>query len=35
MTEIRQEFIEQAKMIARNSEILPGGVDELAAKLQH
>lgn len=35
MTEIRQEFIEQAKMIARNSEILPGGVEELAAKFQH
>lgn len=35
MTEIRQEFIEQAKMIARNSEILPGGIEELAAKFQH
>lgn len=35
MTEIRQEFIEQAMMIARNSEILPGGVEELAAKFQH
>ena len=35
MTEIRQEFIEQAMMIARNSGILPGGVEELAAKFQH
>ncbi len=35
MTEIRQEFIEQAKMIARNSEILPGGIEELAAKFQY
>lgn len=35
MTEIREEFINQAKHIARNAEILPGGVEELAVKLQH
>jgi len=35
MTEIRQEFIEQAEKLARNTEILPGGIEELAAKLQH
>ena len=35
MTEIREEFIEQAKFIARNAEVLPGGVEELAVKLQH
>ena len=34
-TEIRQEFIDQAMYIARNAEVLPGGVEELAAKLQH
>ena len=34
-TEIRQEFIQQAMYIARNAEVLPGGVEELAAKLQH
>ena len=33
--EIRQEFIEQAKHLARNAEVLPGGIEELAAKLQH
>lgn len=31
---IKQEFIEQAKKIARSSEVLPGGVNELAIKLQ-
>ena len=35
MTEIREEFIEQAKYIARNAEVLPGGIEELAAKLQY
>ena len=35
MVEIREEFIEQAKFIARNAEILPGGIEELAVKLQH
>lgn len=35
MVEIREEFIEQAKFISRNAEILPGGIEELAVKLQH
>ena len=39
MTEIRQEFIQQAIQLTRNAEVLPGGanggVTELAAKLQH
>ncbi len=35
MTEIREEFINQAKHIARNAEVLPGGLEELATKLQH
>ncbi len=35
MTEIRQEFIEQAKHLTRNAEVLPNGFEELAAKLQH
>jgi len=35
MTEIREEFIKQAMHIARNAEILPGGIEELAAKFQH
>lgn len=35
MVEIRQEFIEQAKRLARSTEVLPGGVEELAIKLQH
>lgn len=35
MAEIRAEFINQAKHIARNAEVLPGGIEELAAKLQH
>ena len=35
MTEIRQEFIDQAIYIARNAEVLPGGIEELAAKLQY
>ena len=35
MTEIRQEFMEKAAKLARNAEVLPGGVEELAAKLQH
>lgn len=33
--EIRQEFIEQAKKLARSAEVLPGGIEELAVKLQH
>ncbi len=32
--EIKQEFLEQAKILARGAEVLPGGVDELAIKLQ-
>lgn len=33
--EIREEFIEQAKHLTRNAEVLPSGIEELAAKLQH
>lgn len=37
MTDIRQEFIQQAIQLTRNAEVLPGGVNggvtELAAKL--
>lgn len=32
--EIRKEFIEQAEIIARGAEVLPGGIQELAYKLQ-
>lgn len=35
MAEIRKEFIEQAELIGRSCEILPGGTVELAQKLQH
>lgn len=35
MVEIRQEFIEQAKHLTRNAEVLPGGIEELATKLQY
>lgn len=35
MVEIRQEFIEQAKHLARGAEVLPGGIEELAVKLQY
>lgn len=35
MVEIRQEFIEQASHLARGAEVLPGGIEELAVKLQH
>lgn len=39
MSEIRSEFIEQAKQLTRNAEVLPAGNDcglsELAAKLQY
>ena len=35
MVEIRQEFIEDAIKLARSAEVLPGGIEELAAKLQH
>ena len=33
--EIREEFIEQARQLTRNAEVLPNGLEELAAKLQH
>ena len=33
--EIREEFIEQARQLTRNAEVLPSGLEELAAKLQH
>ncbi len=33
--DIRPEFIEQAIQLTRNAEVLPGGVNDLAAKLQH
>lgn len=33
--EIREEFINQAKHLTRNAEVLPGGLEELAEKLQH
>lgn len=32
--EIKEEFLEQARILARGSEVLPGGIDELAVKLQ-
>ena len=35
MVDIRQEFVEQAKQLTRNAEVLPGGIEELAVKLQH
>ena len=35
MVDIRQEFIEQAKQLTRNAEVLPGGIEEVAVKLQH
>ena len=35
MAEIKKEFIEQAEKIGRSCEILPGGVEELAQKLQY
>ena len=35
MVDIRPEFIEQAKQLTRNAEVLPGGIEELAVKLQH
>ena len=35
MVEIREEFIKQAMHLARNAEVLPGGIEELAVKLQH
>lgn len=31
---IKEEFIEQAQILARGAEVLPGGVEELALKLQ-
>ena len=33
-TEIKEEFIKQAELLARGAEVLPGGVMELAMKLQ-
>ena len=35
MVDIREEFIEQAKRLSRGAEVLPGGIEELAVKLQH
>ena len=35
MGDIRQEFINQAKQLTRTAEVLPGGIEELAVKLQH
>ena len=35
MVDIREEFINQAKKLARSTEVLPGGIVELAIKLQH
>ena len=32
--EIKKEFLEEAKFLSRGAEILPGGVNELAKKLQ-
>lgn len=34
MVEIKEEFINQAKKLARSTEVLPGGIEELAMKLQ-
>lgn len=31
---IKEEFLEQARVLARGAEVLPGGIDELAIKLQ-
>ena len=31
---IKEEFLEQASMLARGAEVLPGGIEELAYKLQ-
>jgi len=35
MVEIKKEFLEQAEKIGRSCEILPGGIEELAQKLQY
>ena len=32
--EVKPEFLEQAKILSRSAEVLPGGVNELAIKLQ-
>lgn len=32
--EIKEEFLEQARILSRGAEVLPGGVNELAIKLQ-
>ncbi len=34
MTEIKEEFLNQAALLARGAEVLPGGIKELALKLQ-
>lgn len=33
-SKIKEEFLEQARILARGAEVLPGGVEELAIKLQ-
>ncbi len=33
-TKIKEEFLQQASILARGAEVLPGGVEELALKLQ-
>ena len=35
MVDIRSEFLEQAMQLTRNAEVLPGGVNELAQRLQY
>ncbi len=35
MADLRKEFIEQAEKLSRSTEVLPGGIEELAHKLQH
>src|SRR5574344_2628731 len=35
MVDIKHEFIEQATKLARSCKVLPGGIEELAVKLQH
>lgn len=34
MSEIQEKFIKQAELLAKGAEVLPGGVEELAKKLQ-
>ncbi len=33
-TKIKEEFLKQAQMLSRGAEVLPGGIEELALKLQ-